>query len=574
MLVATIAMLAASPTPSRWNQRVLDTELSMFIHFSMCTFTNCEHNTAACRRASHAATEFRPTALDADQWVRTAKDLGAKQACLTAHHDGGFANWPTNLTDYGVRQATGWRGGNGDVLRVFSDACRRHNVSMCFYVSELLDCWESGDTVEAYLARLRGMLRELLTGYGAVSRIYYDFFGFGNAGRPSWSPAGAFPAGWASFVSLVREVSPETVMLPGPDGCENPLEAGQGVYPVWTSEADSLRRGEMSGEFCGNCSNDHEGCSGSGSPNGTLFAPHESTLSIQNSGDYWFHHDGAPYLNAALLWWHYLRIVGRGSSWILNIPPNASGVVPEEYRREARLLGTAVRETFGTAVAEHAAVSAACADLSLVLEVPSGAAFDAVVLQEDLSAGQQIRRYAVDVDVGGEWRVVPGVHGLSVGRKVIDLIPPPHNQTASVRVRCVSAAGGARGVVSLARVALHLLRPPPPTAARAQVRSYWSPSTNDTAPCALRSGGTCDFYPRTTYGSAAAECIAWYGATARPIEPTPSALLSRALRSGAGFRRDDARLPRVPPRPGRLCVLGRRRTCWAGGRVRAAARHG
>ena len=95
------------------------------------------------------AHKFKPAALDVDQWVRSAVGLGATEACLTAHHDGGFALWPTLHTGYGVRQASGWRGGHGDVLREFSAACARHNVSMCFYVSELLDCWEAGDEARA-----------------------------------------------------------------------------------------------------------------------------------------------------------------------------------------------------------------------------------------------------------------------------------------------------------------------------------------------------------------------------------------------------------------------------------------
>ena len=162
---------------------------------------------------------------------------------------------------------------------------------MCFYVSELLDCWESKDTAVKYMDTLIAMLTELLTGYGPVSRLYFDFFGYSNKGHPHWSPNGAFPSGWQKVVSTVRKLSPDTVMLPGPDGCENPLEAGQGVYPVWTTELDPHNHGEISSEFCGGCANDHEGCTGYGAPNGTLFAPHESVLSIQNSGDYWFWHE-------------------------------------------------------------------------------------------------------------------------------------------------------------------------------------------------------------------------------------------------------------------------------------------
>ena len=176
-LLCTLALAAICestqtpfPVPSLKQSKIIDTELSIFLHFSMCTFVGCEHNTESCHNVSRHATCFRPTALDADQWVRTAAQAGATQACLTAHHDGGFANWQTNQTEYGVRQATRWSHGDGDVVKEFSEACRRHNISMCFYVSELLNCWESQDTVVKYMDTLIAMLTELLTGYGPVSQ--------------------------------------------------------------------------------------------------------------------------------------------------------------------------------------------------------------------------------------------------------------------------------------------------------------------------------------------------------------------------------------------------------------------
>ena len=58
----------------------------------MCTFApkgGCEQDTA-CR--SNPASLFDPSALDTTQWLRTAKALGAKEVCLTAHHTGGFAS--------------------------------------------------------------------------------------------------------------------------------------------------------------------------------------------------------------------------------------------------------------------------------------------------------------------------------------------------------------------------------------------------------------------------------------------------------------------------------------------------
>ena len=71
------------------------------MHFSMCTFHDCEQDQASV----YPAASFAPTgAIDTDQWLRVASSWGAQQVCLTAHHSGGFALWQTNTTDYGVRQ--------------------------------------------------------------------------------------------------------------------------------------------------------------------------------------------------------------------------------------------------------------------------------------------------------------------------------------------------------------------------------------------------------------------------------------------------------------------------------------
>ena len=56
---------------------------------------------------------FNPTDLDVDDWMASTVALGAREVCLTAHHEGGFALWPSNYTNYSVA-ASSWRGGQGD----------------------------------------------------------------------------------------------------------------------------------------------------------------------------------------------------------------------------------------------------------------------------------------------------------------------------------------------------------------------------------------------------------------------------------------------------------------------------
>lgn len=111
LIVLLGAWLLASGSPARalptaqqlvYQQR----ELSMFLHFSMCTFAGCEQ--AACH--SDLPVLFNPTTVNATQWVETAASLGAQEACLTARHSGGFALWPSAHTNYSVKQSP-WKQG-------------------------------------------------------------------------------------------------------------------------------------------------------------------------------------------------------------------------------------------------------------------------------------------------------------------------------------------------------------------------------------------------------------------------------------------------------------------------------
>ena len=89
-------------------------ELSLFLHFSICTYAGCEQNTCD----SNPASLFNPGAMNVTQWVSIAIDAGAEEICLTARHSGGFALWPSRHTNYSVAQSP-WREGKGDVIAEF-----------------------------------------------------------------------------------------------------------------------------------------------------------------------------------------------------------------------------------------------------------------------------------------------------------------------------------------------------------------------------------------------------------------------------------------------------------------------
>ena len=159
----------------------MDLELSAFLHFSITTFAtgatgqhDC-YNTSAQPGPRALITcdppwQFRPTAVNTEQWLRTVAAMGARQACLTVHEEGGFALWPSAQTNYSL-EASPFRG--HDIVRSFVTSCRAHGVSPCFYFPASANGHHLvlGLSAAEFVAREKAMLTELLTRYGQIDRL-------------------------------------------------------------------------------------------------------------------------------------------------------------------------------------------------------------------------------------------------------------------------------------------------------------------------------------------------------------------------------------------------------------------
>ena len=111
---------AGIPVPSPSQLTALAHPFTIFMHYSMCTYTGCQWNTAVSPAQDFAPPDAGPNAT---QWAETALAAGASQICLTVRHVGGFTLWPSSTTNYSVA-ASGWRGGRGDVVAEFVTAVR------------------------------------------------------------------------------------------------------------------------------------------------------------------------------------------------------------------------------------------------------------------------------------------------------------------------------------------------------------------------------------------------------------------------------------------------------------------
>src|SRR5215208_5588087 len=193
------------PTPGQlqWHRD----ELAMFVHFGVNTFTNREWGDG-----TESPSIFNPTALDAHQWARTAKRAGFKAMVLTAKHHDGFCLWPSKTTTHSVASSP-FRGGKGDVVREFVDACRAENLRAGLYCLP----WDRNSPVYGDSTRYNDLfcdqLTELLTQYGAIDEVWFD-------GANGEGPNGKKQVyDWPRFWGLVRRLAPKAVMFSdaGPD---------------------------------------------------------------------------------------------------------------------------------------------------------------------------------------------------------------------------------------------------------------------------------------------------------------------------------------------------------------------
>lgn len=170
---------------------------------------------------------FYPDLYDPAVWAREAKNAGMKYFVVTTKHHEGFCLWDSALTDYKATR-TPW---GQDVLHPMVDAFRAEGFKVGFYHS-LLD-WHhpdfpvdpihpmrddlayreahAGRDVRKYAEYLHGQTRELLTQFGKISILWYDF---SYAHRPYPWGQGKGREDWQSekLMALVRELQPGVIV--------------------------------------------------------------------------------------------------------------------------------------------------------------------------------------------------------------------------------------------------------------------------------------------------------------------------------------------------------------------------
>lgn len=170
---------------------------------------------------------FDPDLYDPKEWARTAKRAGMRYAVLTTKHHEGFCLWDSQLTDYKAPNTPAGR----DLLRPWVEAFRAEGLKIGFYHS-LID-WHHPEfpvdglhpqredlafreqarerDVRKYAEYLRGQVRELLTNYGTIDILWFDF----SYSQADWGwSKGKGKDDWQSeqLVQMVHELQPNILI--------------------------------------------------------------------------------------------------------------------------------------------------------------------------------------------------------------------------------------------------------------------------------------------------------------------------------------------------------------------------
>jgi alpha-L-fucosidase len=373
-------------------------ELAMFLHFGVNTFTDREWGDG---REDPAI--FDPTRLDARQWARTARSAGFRALILTAKHHDGFCLWPTATTRHSVA-ASPFRGGSGDVVREFVDACAAEGLRAGLYLSP----WDRnhpayGDS-PAYNDVYATQLTELLTRYGTISEVWFD--GANGEGPNGRRQVYDWPRVWG----LVRRLQPTAVIFSdaGPDvrWCGN--ERGVAGDPNWSPVDPTVVT------FPGQSDDRVGDALQHGHPRGSAWRPAEVDVSIRPG---WFYHaaeDGAVRTEDNLVQL-YFTSVGRNAKLLLNVPPTRDGML--HATDAARLAGLRARlDAMASSAIPLGQVSwRRTSERTAVGQwtVRHAEAATVVRLREDIARGQRVARYSLEGDDGRGWR--PLASGTTIG---------------------------------------------------------------------------------------------------------------------------------------------------------------
>jgi alpha-L-fucosidase len=439
--------------PSERQLRWHELETYAFVHFTTNTFTDKEWG-----YGDEDPKIFNPTAFDADQIITSLKAGGLRGVILTAKHHDGFCLWPTKTTAHNISKSS-WKNGKGDMVKEFADAARRHGLKFGVYLSP----WDRNNASYGqpeYLRIYREQLRELLTNYGELYEVWHDGAnggdGFYGGARESRKIDKTTYYDWPATWELVRKLQPKAVVFSdaGPDVRWVGNEKGIAGDPCWAT---------INGEHIYPGMEGIEKQLNSGDRAGSVWRPAECDVSIR-PGWFWHEKENSRVKTPQQLMDLYFVSVGRGASFLLNVPPDRRGRIHENDVNSLKQFGDQLRQMLAVNFAKGAkatpsnvrgndkafaasnvldgdrfsywATDDKLTTAELELDLRQEKTFNVARLRENIRLGQRVDEFAIDVWKENQWVEAAKATGIGAQR----LLRLPKTTTGKVRLRITKAA--------------------------------------------------------------------------------------------------------------------------------------
>ena len=266
---------------------------------------------------------FNPDLYDPKDWARRAKEAGMKYVVLTTKHHEGFCMFDSKYTDYKCTNTPAGR----DLVREYVDAFRAEGLRIGFYYS-LID-WHhpefpidplhprrndpdakeqsEGRDMTKYAEYMRNQVTELLTNYGKIDILWFDFSYSGSTGGPGkeWMK-GKGKDDWEAekLIATARSLQPGIII-------DNRTEIEQDLWTPEQYQPKSWVTKKSTGELV-----TWEAC---------------QTL----SGSWGYHRDEMTWKSPEMLIEMLINTVAIGGNLLMNVGPTSRGYL--DYRAEAAL---------------------------------------------------------------------------------------------------------------------------------------------------------------------------------------------------------------------------------------------
>jgi len=168
-----------------------DARFGLFIHWGVYSVLGdgewvMNNQNISIKEYEKLSTFFNPVYFNAEEWVLMAKNAGMKYITITSRHHDGFSMFDSKASDYNIVDRTPY---GKDVLKMLAEACRKHDIKLFFYYSQLdwyrddyFPRGRTGTGIEGrgegnwndYIDFMKAQLTELLTNYGEIGGIWFD----------------------------------------------------------------------------------------------------------------------------------------------------------------------------------------------------------------------------------------------------------------------------------------------------------------------------------------------------------------------------------------------------------------